>query len=60
MLGNEPGFGPFPWGRAGRLFNYHCPDATHPGIPSMADKKGSPTEKVLYCSFCGTSQHEVK
>lgn len=26
----------------------------------MADKKGSPSEKVLYCSFCGKSQHEVK
>ena len=26
----------------------------------MADKKGSPTEKVLYCSFCGKSQHEVR
>ena len=26
----------------------------------MADKKGSSTEKVLYCSFCGKSQHEVK
>jgi len=26
----------------------------------MADKKGSLTEKVLYCSFCGKSQHEVK
>ncbi len=26
----------------------------------MADKKGSPGEKVLYCSFCGKSQHEVK
>jgi ATP-dependent Clp protease ATP-binding subunit ClpX len=26
----------------------------------MADKKGSATEKVLYCSFCGKSQHEVK
>ncbi|MDO9601720.1 MAG: ClpX C4-type zinc finger protein, partial [Rhodocyclaceae bacterium] len=25
----------------------------------MADKKGSP-EKLLYCSFCGKSQHEVK
>ena len=25
----------------------------------MADKKGS-TEKLLYCSFCGKSQHEVK
>jgi ATP-dependent Clp protease ATP-binding subunit ClpX len=26
----------------------------------MADKKGSAGEKVLYCSFCGKSQHEVK
>jgi ATP-dependent Clp protease ATP-binding subunit ClpX len=26
----------------------------------MAEKKGSPGEKVLYCSFCGKSQHEVK
>ena len=26
----------------------------------MADKKGTPSEKVLYCSFCGKSQHEVK
>jgi len=26
----------------------------------MADKKGSPGEKTLYCSFCGKSQHEVK
>jgi ATP-dependent Clp protease ATP-binding subunit ClpX len=26
----------------------------------MAEKKGSPSEKVLYCSFCGKSQHEVK
>jgi ATP-dependent Clp protease ATP-binding subunit ClpX len=26
----------------------------------MADKKGSVSEKVLYCSFCGKSQHEVK
>ena len=26
----------------------------------MADKKGSPSEKILYCSFCGKSQHEVK
>jgi len=25
----------------------------------MAEKKGS-TEKLLYCSFCGKSQHEVK
>ena len=28
--------------------------------PFMADKKGSSSEKVLYCSFCGKSQHEVK
>ncbi|MFT3777769.1 MAG: ATP-dependent Clp protease ATP-binding subunit ClpX [Ottowia sp.] len=26
----------------------------------MADKKGSSSEKALYCSFCGKSQHEVK
>jgi ATP-dependent Clp protease ATP-binding subunit ClpX len=26
----------------------------------MADKKGASTEKPLYCSFCGKSQHEVK
>ena len=26
----------------------------------MADKKGTSSEKVLYCSFCGKSQNEVK
>jgi ATP-dependent Clp protease ATP-binding subunit ClpX len=26
----------------------------------MAEKKSSSTEKTLYCSFCGKSQHEVK
>ena len=26
----------------------------------MADQKGSTSEKNLYCSFCGKSQHEVK
>ena len=26
----------------------------------MADKKGASADKVLYCSFCGKSQHEVK
>jgi len=26
----------------------------------MADKKSSSGEKILYCSFCGKSQHEVK
>ena len=30
------------------------------GIPHMAEKKGSSSEKTLYCSFCGKSQHEVK
>ena len=26
----------------------------------MADKKTPTGEKILYCSFCGKSQHEVK
>jgi len=26
----------------------------------MADKKSTSSEKLLYCSFCGKSQHEVK
>jgi ATP-dependent Clp protease ATP-binding subunit ClpX len=26
----------------------------------MAEKKGHSSEKTLYCSFCGKSQHEVK
>ena len=26
----------------------------------MAEKKGNSSEKVLYCSFCGKGQHEVK
>ena len=26
----------------------------------MAEKKGNSSEKNLYCSFCGKSQHEVK
>jgi ATP-dependent Clp protease ATP-binding subunit ClpX len=26
----------------------------------MADKKAASSEKALYCSFCGKSQHEVK
>lgn len=26
----------------------------------MSEKKSSPSEKLLYCSFCGKSQHEVK
>jgi ATP-dependent Clp protease ATP-binding subunit ClpX len=27
---------------------------------TMAEKKGASGEKILYCSFCGKSQHEVK
>jgi ATP-dependent Clp protease protease subunit len=30
------------------------------GTDSMAEKKGTSSEKTLYCSFCGKSQHEVK
>ena len=26
----------------------------------MAEKKSGSSEKLLYCSFCGKSQHEVK
>ncbi|MES2092149.1 MAG: ATP-dependent Clp protease ATP-binding subunit ClpX, partial [Pseudomonadota bacterium] len=26
----------------------------------MSEKKGASSEKILYCSFCGKSQHEVK
>ncbi|HCP78187.1 MAG TPA: hypothetical protein DIU11_10770, partial [Pusillimonas sp.] len=26
----------------------------------MAEKKGSADEKVLHCSFCNKSQHEVR
>ncbi|HET7776684.1 MAG TPA: ClpX C4-type zinc finger protein, partial [Azospira sp.] len=26
----------------------------------MTEKKSGSTEKLLYCSFCGKSQHEVK
>ena len=26
----------------------------------MADKKSNSSDKTLYCSFCGKSQHEVK
>src|SRR5689334_5809312 len=36
--------------------SFECPEAH----TSMADKKGSNSEKLLYCSFCGKSQHEVK
>jgi ATP-dependent Clp protease ATP-binding subunit ClpX len=31
-----------------------------PDPRTMPEKKGSSSEKVLYCSFCGKSQHEVK
>ena len=30
------------------------------GTDPMAEKKGSSSEKNLYCTFCGKSQHEVK
>jgi ATP-dependent Clp protease ATP-binding subunit ClpX len=30
------------------------------GSQHMAEKKGTSSEKTLYCSFCGKSQHEVK
>jgi len=30
------------------------------GSENMAEKKGTSSEKTLYCSFCGKSQHEVK
>src|SRR6201747_3016688 len=36
--------------------SFECPEAH----TFMADKKGSNSEKLLYCSFCGKSQHEVK
>jgi ATP-dependent Clp protease protease subunit len=53
--------GVFPW-EAPFLFGYH-PDNFSPYtrhcVP-MAEKKGSSSEKTLYCSFCGKSQHEVK
>ena len=35
----------------------HAPPGTF--SRNMSDKKGS-SEKLLYCSFCGKSQHEVK
>jgi ATP-dependent Clp protease ATP-binding subunit ClpX len=41
------------------LFEYHS--GIYPeGKRHMAEKKGSSSEKTLYCSFCGKSQHEVK
>src|SRR6218665_1526287 len=30
------------------------------GIAPMAEIKGAPSEKSLYCSFCSKSQHEVR
>ena len=41
------------------LFEYHS-DIFRKGEHHMAEKKGSSSEKTLYCSFCGKSQHEVK
>jgi ATP-dependent Clp protease ATP-binding subunit ClpX len=50
-----------PCGDAGTvfLFEYHS-DIFRKGERHMAEKKGSSSEKTLYCSFCGKSQHEVK
>jgi hypothetical protein len=45
--------------RAGSLV-YHGPHPPPPRDVPMADKKRGSSEKVLYCSFCGKSQHEVK
>jgi ATP-dependent Clp protease ATP-binding subunit ClpX len=39
------------------------PSATHPGISGMSeDRQGrsGDSNKILYCSFCGKSQHEVR
>ena len=41
------------------LFEYHSV-INRKGKRPMAEKKGSSSEKTLYCSFCGKSQHEVK
>ena len=41
------------------LFEYHSV-INRKGKRHMAEKKGSSSEKTLYCSFCGKSQHEVK
>jgi ATP-dependent Clp protease ATP-binding subunit ClpX len=35
--------------------SFTCPEALH-----SWRTKGSNSEKLLYCSFCGKSQHEVK
>ena len=37
-----------------------CPVVQAVTANPMADKKSASGEKVLYCSFCGKSQHEVK
>ena len=52
-----------PFFREGPVFylHYHSNLEQPPPHPrSMAEKKGSSSEKLLYCSFCGKSQHEVK
>jgi ATP-dependent Clp protease ATP-binding subunit ClpX len=49
-----------PNGRGLQLFYYQNSTHADGWQRFMADKKGSPSEKVLYCSFCGKSQHEVK
>jgi hypothetical protein len=42
------------------LFGYHPRNTLLKGSEHMAEKKGTSSEKTLYCSFCGKSQHEVK
>jgi hypothetical protein len=48
----RPGSAVFIWYHGGKL--------SEKAIDFMAEKKGTSSEKTLYCSFCGKSQHEVK
>lgn len=50
-------------GRTGRALGYDLPGnfpVGKEGDEHMADKKSTSSEKTLYCSFCGKSQHEVR
>ena len=64
--GPEPFAGLLQEGRGGTLDYHQLTRSLHRDwFPRrrqgfMAEKKGSSSEKVLYCSFCGKSQHEVK
>src|SRR5688572_17386611 len=68
----EPSF-PLPYFHPGRALpggGWRLPacdildsDPFHQGIPSMTeDRQGrsGDSSKILYCSFCGKSQHEVR